>query len=91
MDNKSSIVLIFNPEFHAKPKHISVKAHYVREVVGREDVKLEWVEGLKIVADLLIRLLDRIFFQPYLEATKLDRYSRTLMVVCWKVEHKSYL
>ena len=88
-DNKSSIVLTFNPEFHAKPKHISVKTHYVREVVARGDVKLEWMEGLKIVADLLIRLLDRILFQPYLEATNLDQYSRTLMVVYWKVEHKS--
>lgn len=70
-DNEGSIALAFNPEFHARTKHISMKTHYVREVVARGDVKLEWVEGVKNVADLLTKPLDRILFQRCLEATKL--------------------
>ena len=70
-DNEGSIALAFNSEFHARTKHISVKTHYVREVVARGDVKLEWVEGVKNVADLLTKPLDRILFQRCLEATKL--------------------
>lgn len=70
-DNEGSIALAFNPEFHAGTKHISVRTHHVREVVARGDVELEWVEGVKNVADLLTKPLDRILFPRCLDATKL--------------------
>ena len=42
-DNKGSIVLIYNLEFHVWTKHINIKTHYIWEVVAQTDIKLEWV------------------------------------------------
>lgn len=70
-DNKGSIILAFNLEFHAWIKYISVKIYYVYEIVTRKDVMLEWIKEIKNVVDLLTKFLDSILFKPCLEAIKL--------------------
>lgn len=70
-DNKGLITLTFNPEFHVQRKHISAKIHYICEVVVQRDMKLEWIEGAKNLANLFTKPLDYILFQHCLEATKL--------------------
>ena len=62
-DNEGSIALALNSKFNARTKHISIETHFVQEVVAREDIKLECVEGVKNVTDLLTKPLNRIIFQ----------------------------
>ena len=33
-DNKSTICLSMNPEFHSRTKHIDIRYHYIREVIN---------------------------------------------------------
>lgn len=61
-DNKSSIALAFNQEFHAQTKYIGVKTYYIQERIAQGNIKLKWIERVKNVTDLFIKLLDRILF-----------------------------
>ena len=42
-DNQSSIKLTENPVFHDKSKNIKIKYHYIRDMVQRGAVRLQYV------------------------------------------------
>ena len=42
-DNHSCVKLSKNPMFHDKSKHIEIKYHYIRDMVERGAVKLQYV------------------------------------------------
>ena len=42
-DNQSCVKLLENPVFHDKSKHIEIKYHYIRDMVHRGVVKLQYV------------------------------------------------
>ena len=42
-DNHSCVKLSENPVFHDKSKHIEIKYHYIRDMVQRGAVKLQYV------------------------------------------------
>ena len=42
-DNQSCVKLLENPMFHDKSKHIDIKYHYIRDMVQRGVVKLQYV------------------------------------------------
>ena len=42
-DNQSCVKLPENPVFHDKSKHIEIKYHYIRDMVQRGAVKLQYV------------------------------------------------
>ena len=43
-NNQSCVKLSENPMFHDKSKHIEIKYHYIRDMVQRGAVKLQYVE-----------------------------------------------
>ena len=45
-----------NPVFHDKSKHIEIKYHYIRDMVQRGVVKLQYVATDKHIAVLLLQL-----------------------------------
>ena len=42
-DNQSCVKLSENPMFHDKSKHIEIKYHYIRYMVQRGAVKLQYI------------------------------------------------
>nr|GEY41816.1 ribonuclease H-like domain, reverse transcriptase, RNA-dependent DNA polymerase [Tanacetum cinerariifolium] len=62
VDNKSAIVLMKNPVFHERSKHIDTKYHFIRECVEREDIQVEFVNGEYQEADILTKALPKIRF-----------------------------
>ena len=42
-DNQSCVKLSENPVFHDKSKHIDIKYHYIKDMVQRGVVKLQYV------------------------------------------------
>lgn len=62
-DNTSAILLSRNPVFHGKCKHIDVRFHFLRNLVGKGTVVLEYVETSEQVADILTKPLHRVDFQ----------------------------
>ena len=55
-DNESCVKLLENPVFHDKSKHIEIKYHYIRDMVQRGAVKLQYVAMDEKIADVLTKL-----------------------------------
>ena len=51
--------------FHDKSKHIEIKYHYIRDMVQRGEVKLQYVAMDKQVADVLTKPLARVKFEYF--------------------------
>ena len=56
-----------NPVFHDKSKHIEIKYHYIRDVVQRGVVKLQYVVTKEHIADVLMNPLARLKFEYFRE------------------------
>ena len=71
-DNQSCIKLLENPMFHDKSKHIEVRYHYIRDIVEKGVVKLQYLATDEQVADVLTKPLSKV---------KLDYFREKLGVV----------
>ena len=58
-DNQSCIKLAIYPVFHNRSKHIEIPYHYVRDMVKRKAIQLEYVCTNKQTADILTKPLAR--------------------------------
>ena len=62
-DNQSCVKLSENPVFPDKSKHIDIKYHYIRDMVQRGAVKLQYVVMDEQIADVLMKPLARVMFE----------------------------
>ena len=53
--------------FHDKSKHIEIKYHYIRDMVQRGTVKLQYVAMDEQIADVLTKPLVRVKFEYFRE------------------------
>ena len=56
-----------NLVFHEKSKHIKIKYHYIRDMVQRGAVKLQYVATEEQIADVLMKPLARVKFKYFRE------------------------
>ena len=61
-DNTSAINISKNPLMHAKTKHITIKYHYVRELVEDKEVKMEYVKTKEQIVDIFTKPLPKDAF-----------------------------
>jgi hypothetical protein len=54
-----------NPVFHDKSKHIEIRYHYIRDMVQRGVVQLQYVGTDEQVADVLTKPLSRVKFEYF--------------------------
>jgi hypothetical protein len=66
-DNKSCIKLLENPVFHDRSKHIEISYHYIRDMVQKEAVRIQYVATDEHIADVLTKLLSRTKFEYFME------------------------
>ena len=59
-DNHSCIKLLENLVFHDKSKHIEIKYQYIRDMVEKGDMKLQYVSTNEQVADVLTKPLSKV-------------------------------
>jgi hypothetical protein len=59
-DNQSCIKLFENPVFHDRSKHIEIRYHFIRDLVQRGAVQLQYVSTDDQVADILTKALPRV-------------------------------
>ncbi|KAJ0576790.1 putative RNA-directed DNA polymerase [Helianthus annuus] len=67
-DNKSAINLSRNPVLHSRSKHIELRYHFIREMVMKERISLEYCSTNAQLADVLTKSLSREKFMFYKEA-----------------------
>ncbi len=56
-DNISSILLVNNPVYHVRTKHIEVHYHFIREKVLAKEIDLIHVSTEDQIADIFIKAL----------------------------------
>ena len=52
-DNKASLALVKNPEYHQRTKHIDIQYHYIRQVYEDGLIGLDFVPTAGQAADIL--------------------------------------
>ena len=64
MDNKSAIDLAYNPEHHAKTKHIERKHYFIRECVEEGRIRVPFVPSADNLADFFTKpLMGKDYFR----------------------------
>lgn len=56
-DNQGAIALSSNPVYHSRTKHIAIHHHFIRDVVARKEIRLEYVSTHLNIADMLTKSL----------------------------------
>jgi hypothetical protein len=64
-DNQSCIKLSENPVFHDKSKHVEIKYHYIRDLVQKGVVKLQYIGTDEQIADVLTKPLSKVKFEYF--------------------------
>lgn len=59
VDNQSAIKLASNPEFHKRSKHIDVRYHFIREIVEKGLIEINYVKTHDQRADILTKPLSK--------------------------------
>lgn len=62
-DNSSAIDISKNPVQHSKTKHIEIRYHFIRDLVERKIVTLEYIPTECQNADIFTKHLDRSKFE----------------------------
>jgi hypothetical protein len=57
--------MIENPMFHEKMKHIEIRYHYIRDMVQKGVLKLQYVDIDEQVADVLTKPLSSVKFEHF--------------------------
>ncbi|KAG7576575.1 Ribonuclease H-like superfamily [Arabidopsis thaliana x Arabidopsis arenosa] len=64
-DNKSTIAMTKNPAYHGRTKHISIKVHFIRDLVNEGSVGLEYCSTNEQSADVLTKALSKSKFEYF--------------------------
>ncbi|KAK4409816.1 Retrovirus-related Pol polyprotein from transposon TNT 1-94 [Sesamum angolense] len=90
-DSQSSIQLCKNPVFHDRTKHIDVRYHFIRDIVGKEIINLEKINSENNPADMVYVILCRFYcFGPRSRLAMMKLTSGHFWI--WsKVEHVEIL
>lgn len=59
-DNRSCLCLAENPTFHARTKHISIRYHFVRDILARNLFTIKYISTHNQVADFLTKGLTKM-------------------------------
>jgi hypothetical protein len=64
-DNLSYIKMTENPIFHDSSKHIEIRYHYIRDMVQRGALKIQYISMDEQVVDVLTKPLSRVKFEHF--------------------------
>ena len=58
-DNQAAISQVKgDSDYHVRSKHVDIRHHYVKDVLKREEMRLEWVPSVEQQADIFTKALD---------------------------------
>ena len=64
-DNQGAIALAKNPHLHERSRHIDISYHYVRDLVQKGRVKIDYTPTADMVADGFTKPLERVAFDRF--------------------------
>jgi hypothetical protein len=76
-DNIEAIDLIINPLFHKRIKHIEVRWHWIRQMMARGQMMIEYLFSKEMIADDLTKPLTILAFTNLREMLNLNLINKT--------------
>ena len=70
-NNNGALLLTKNLQFHKRIKHITVKYHYIRDLINKGVINLIYINTLNQKADGFIKALDKLKFNEFIEYLRL--------------------
>lgn len=70
-DNMPTIALTKNPVFHAKFKHIDLRYHYIRDLVSKGEVHVEFISTNEQPTDFLTKAISIEKFEKFKKQLKI--------------------
>jgi hypothetical protein len=64
-DNQSCVKLSENPISHDSTKHVEIKYHYIRDMVQRKEVRVEYLPTDEQIVDVLTKPLAKSKFEYF--------------------------
>ena len=74
-DNKSVMALAKNPVFHGRSKHIELHYHYVRDLVKKNEIELQFCKSEEQVAYIFTKPLKAELFKNFKSMLEIASYS----------------
>ena len=62
VDNVSAIRLAKNPEFHKRTKHVDIRHHFIRDLIEKETLAVDYVKSEDQLADIFTKPLVKAVF-----------------------------
>lgn len=72
-DSTAALAYTKDPKYHGRTKHIDVRCHYIRDMVGRGEVTLHHLSTSRMVADPLTKATSTDVFQTHVRSLGLCR------------------
>ena len=66
-DNQGAIALTKNPHLHERSKHIDICYHFVRDLVDKGDIDINYINTVEMVADGLTKPLARVSYERWVK------------------------
>jgi hypothetical protein len=66
-DNLASIAIAHNPVSHTRAKQMDIRFHYLRELVERSVLSIEYVKITAMLADVLTKPLSPVTFARFVD------------------------
>jgi hypothetical protein len=64
-DNQSCVKLSENPMFHDRSKHIEIKYHYIKDMMQRKAIHVQYLPTHEKIADIFTKLLGKTKFEYF--------------------------
>ena len=74
-DNKSAMALAKNPVFHGRSKHIDIRYHYIRDIVKKNEIELQFCKSEEQVTDIFTKPLKVELFENFKSMLGIASYS----------------
>lgn len=71
-DNQGTVACTHDPHSHSRMKHIDIRAHFIRDCVTRDLVRVHHIPGVKNPADLLTKPLPKVTHEKWLIRIRLN-------------------
>jgi hypothetical protein len=61
-DNQSYVKIFENPLFHDRLKHVEIKYHYIRDMVWRKGIHVQYPPTHEQIADIFTKMISKMNF-----------------------------
>ena len=62
-DNQNAIALTKNPHLYEKSKHIDICYHFIRDLIDKGDIDINYINIIEMIANKLTKPLARVSYE----------------------------